>query len=75
MEGAVESGKIVSNIILNKYQTKSINHYKHDTSLIWRPFRYVDDVLYCLRLPNVMDVLVVLVTMYIVYRIYRRYIN
>lgn len=75
MEGAVESGKIVSNIILNKYRMKSINHHKHDNSLIWRPFRYVDDVLYCIGLPNVMDVLVVLVMMYIVYRIYRRYIN
>jgi len=59
MEGAVESGKITANIILDKYKIDKIKHYKHINSLSLRMIQNIDDIFYKLYLPNLLDILLI----------------
>jgi len=59
MEGAIESGKITANHILNKYNKQTIEHYKHTDSFFIRIIQNIDNLLYKLYLPNIFIVLVV----------------
>jgi len=52
MEGAVESGKIVSNLILEKHQLPKTYLYTHTSPLIFILFQWLDILLYSLGLPN-----------------------
>ena len=69
MEGAVESGKLVSNYVIDQYnldknkleRKDKINLHSHDSSPILKPFQFVDDILYKLFLPNILDFLLVII--------------
>lgn len=52
MEGAVESGKIVSNLILEKYDLEKTYLYVHIGAFIFRIFQWLDVILYAIGLPN-----------------------
>ena len=43
MEGAVESGKITANYILDKYNKPNIEHYKHDAPSYIKLIQYIDN--------------------------------
>ena len=69
MEGAVESGKLASNYVIDQYnldknkleRKDKVNLHSHDSSLILKPFQFVDDILYKLFLPNILDFLLVII--------------
>lgn len=56
MEGAVESGKIVS-----KYIDPSVNVFIHESPEILKLFKWGDDVLYALGLPNILNFIMILI--------------
>ena len=72
MEGAVESGKITANYILDKYNKPNIEHYKHDVPCYIKLFQYIDNILYKLYLPNIINLLIIIIIIlfYILYREY-----
>ena len=57
MEGAVESGILASNQIMNKYDLSSAPLYTHKR--IKTPLHSIDNFLYTLRLPHVFDVILI----------------
>jgi uncharacterized protein with NAD-binding domain and iron-sulfur cluster len=71
MEGAIESGKITSNLILDKYKKEKIIHYKHSDPLFFRLIQKLDNILYMMYLPNIGYLLIVLILLLIVYVIYK----
>lgn len=71
MEGAVESGKITANYILDKYNKPNIVHYKHHEPFYIKFCQYVDNILYKLYLPNIFNLLIII----IIYILYRYIIN
>ena len=68
MEGAIESGKIISNNILEKNNFRKIYLYKHDGLAIFKPFRILDSLTYKLNLPNIniITLLILIVIIYII---------
>lgn len=58
MEGAVESGKITANLILDKYKKEKINHYKHTDSQPIRVIQKLDNLLYKFNLPNIATMII-----------------
>ena len=68
MEGAIESGKITANYILDKYNKPNIEHYKHDAPFYIRLIQYIDNILYKLYLPNIINLLIILILFFILYR-------
>ena len=68
MEGAIESGKITANYILDKYNKPNIEHYKHDAPFYIKFIQYIDNILYKLYLPNIINLLIILILFYILYR-------
>ena len=54
MEGSVESGKITSNLILEKYKKERCYNYKHESNKIVKLISQFDDCFYKLKLPNLM---------------------
>ena len=68
MEGAIESGKITANYILDKYNKPNIVHYKHDEPFYIKFFQYIDNILYKLYLPNIINLLIILILFFILYR-------
>jgi len=71
MEGAVESGKITSNLILDKYDKEKIEHYQHIDPLVIRILQNVDNGLYKLNLPPLFNVIIFIVILLIIYAIYK----
>ena len=69
MEGAIESGKITANYILDKYNKQNIEHYKHDLPLYIKLIQYIDNILYKLYLPNIINLLIILILLFIFYHI------
>ena len=67
MEGAVESGKITANYILDKYNKPNIQHYKHDAPFYIKFIQYIDNILYILYLPNIINLLLILILFCILY--------
>lgn len=67
MESATESGKLASNLILNKYNLPMAYVYTHIKTPIQRVLSTIDDSLYFLHLPNIIDVflLIILVILFI----------
>lgn len=55
MEGAVESGKMVTNKILPKYSLAKTFQHKHQDPQIFNLFKSIDNLLYQLGLPNIVD--------------------
>ena len=68
MEGAIESGKITANHILDKYNKSNIEHYKHDDPCYIKLIQYIDNILYKLSLPNIINLLIILIFFLIIYR-------
>ncbi len=69
MESAVESGKIIANYITNG----DVVVYKHTDPSYFRVVKYLDDTLYDLCLPNVIDVILIMILVLIIYCIYKYY--
>lgn len=68
MEGAVESGKITSNLILDKYNEENIEYYQHLDPLVLRILQKLDNILYIFKLPPLFIVIIILL-IYILYKI------
>lgn len=66
MEGAIESGKDVSNLILSKYNKSNIYVYKH--LINFGIISTIDDVLYKLNLPHIIDTILISGISYIIYK-------
>ena len=73
MEGAVESGKEISNYISKKYNKGNVIKYEHNDSIYLQPFKFMDDILYKLRIPNIVDIILTLLSILIIYYIYINY--
>jgi uncharacterized protein with NAD-binding domain and iron-sulfur cluster len=71
MEGAVESGKIVSNIILDKYNKPNTYIYKHNLNSKYKLFNLLDDILYKFNLPNILDTLIFIILIIILIITYK----
>ena len=70
MESAVESGKLVSNIILKRYNKPLTFIYIHGSKWYLKPFQKIDNLLYKLYLPQLIDTLIILIVIYLIYKIY-----
>lgn len=71
MESAAESGNIVANLLLNKYNKKNIYHYKFQEPAILGPLKIIDNFFYHLRLPNVLDILLILLIIFIIFKLWK----
>jgi hypothetical protein len=58
MEGAIESGKLAANCVLKKYNKQSCYLFEHTSPHYIKPFQNIDDLLYMLKLPNLIDTLI-----------------
>ena len=72
MEGAVESGKNTSNIILKKYNKKLINVHKHRSYLIIEILKKIDDLIYFFKLPNITFIFMFILILFFIKFIYVR---
>jgi hypothetical protein len=61
MEGAIESGKITANNILSKYDLPLCYKFIHDNSFMSNFFRFFDDILYYIYLPNLLDLFLIII--------------
>ena len=69
MESTVESGKITSNMILEKYNKKKAYLYSHsEKNEIIKTIQKMDDFLYSVGLPNIVDVLFIIIIIYFLLR-------
>jgi len=75
MEGAVESGKIVADLISKKYNTRAINLFTHKDPEYFNILKSIDDVLYKLNLPNIIDLLIYLIIFYVIYILVNKTMN
>jgi uncharacterized protein with NAD-binding domain and iron-sulfur cluster len=71
MEGAIESGKITTNYILQKYKKQQIYHYKHSDSKFIKLFQYLDNFLYTLYLPNILFTILIVFIIFILHYTYK----
>jgi len=60
MESAVESGKLVSNLILKKYGLKEAPLVTHQSAELLKKIQNLDDILYTNNLPNIIDVVLII---------------
>ena len=65
MEGAIESGKITANYILDKYNKPNV---KHNEPLYIKLIQYIDNILYKFYLPNIINLLIILILIFILYK-------
>jgi uncharacterized protein with NAD-binding domain and iron-sulfur cluster len=70
MESAVESGKNASNYILSKYKIHKCIQYNHKFPILIDLIGKIDDVLYALNLPNIVDVSLFIILVFIIIFIY-----
>ena len=68
MEGAVESGKITTNLILDKYNKKKIKHYKHIDSPFIRIIQKIDNIFYNIHLPSIVNIIFITLFIVIIYK-------
>jgi hypothetical protein len=65
MEGAVESGIVAGNLVLEKYGKTTNKLYNHDkNNLIVNSLKNTDNILYKMGLPNVFDFLLVFIIIF-----------
>lgn len=69
MEAACESGKLVANHILEKNNMNKCKIYNNSKPLYFKIFECLDDYLYKLNLPSVIDLFIILVIIEIVKKI------
>ena len=60
MESSVESGKLVSNLVLEKHNKEKAHIHHHQSSIIFRIIHPFDDLLYKLKLPSIVDIILVI---------------
>ena len=70
MESAVESGKNASNYILSKYKINKCIQYNHKFPILIDLIGKIDDILYALNLPNIVDVSLFIILVFIIIFIY-----
>jgi hypothetical protein len=75
MESAIESGKICSNLILNKYNKEKTYIYTHQSNCLIKFLKLLDNILYDLRLPNIIDMIIILIIVYLLYLKTKKNIN
>ena len=66
MESAIESGKITANYILDKYHQPGVEYFKHHEPLYIKLIQYIDNILYKLYLPNIINLVVLLIIFLII---------
>lgn len=65
MEGSVESGKITSNMILDKYNKKRCFYYKHESNIIIKLLGKIDNFFYKFYLKNLLiEIILVIIFVY-----------
>ncbi len=70
MEGSIESGKIIANLILKKDKKPPVYLYNHDEKNIFiNILKYIDDILYKLKLPNLIDILLIIIIIIILIKL------
>lgn len=65
MEGAIESGIKTANLILNKNNKKLYQIYTHKSQKIFEPIKYLDDILYSINFPHIIDFIIIIIFIYI----------
>ena len=72
MEGASESAKKVSNIILTKFNLPNCYIYNHNKKNILIDFiTKIDDILYQLNLPHIFDLVVFICIIIFCFKLYK----
>jgi len=66
VEGASTVGFMTTNEILNKLNYSTLGFYKHYGPLLLTPFRLFDNIIYKIRLPNIIDVIIYLFQLFII---------
>ena len=69
MESATESGKITSNELLDKYNKDKAKIYTHKSLIFFIILQKIDDLLYYLYLPQLVDCIIILIILLILYKI------
>jgi len=75
MEGAIESGKITANYILDKYTKPRSEHYKHNDPFYIKVIQSIDNILYALYAPNISNVLIIILVLLLFIFLYVYIIN
>lgn len=76
MEGAIESGKITANYILDKYNKPNVTLFKHYNNPFYiKLIQYIDNILYKLNIPNIIILFTLVIIIILFYSIYRYTIN
>jgi uncharacterized protein with NAD-binding domain and iron-sulfur cluster len=71
MESAIESGILTSNIILKKYKKKSYPIFKHNSNIFLNIIQFIDDILYTVKLPQLIDSTILLIILIILFLLYK----
>jgi hypothetical protein len=67
MEGAVESGKITSNLILDKYKKDRCMYHKHGPVPIIKMLSKIDNLLYKLHFKNLLiEIILIIIILFII---------
>jgi len=66
VEGASTVGFMTTNEILNKLNYSTLGFYKHYGPLLLTPFRLFDNIIYKIRLPNIIDIIIYLFQLFII---------
>jgi uncharacterized protein with NAD-binding domain and iron-sulfur cluster len=72
MEGAAESGLMVTNLILEKYQKNKLNIVTHKSSVLIGLLKMLDDLLYFFNATNIIDLLIILLVIYTIYKLTKK---
>jgi len=72
MESAVESGNIVVNEIVKKYNLPSVFHYVHQSSLIIQLIGQLDNLLYKIDLPNILKSSLIILCSILIYKLVKK---
>ena len=71
MEGAAESGRAVSQGVLEKYGLTASGRFRHTDALPIKYMKGLDNVLYRAHLPNIVDLLIAILVVGILIRLFR----
>lgn len=72
MEGSVESGILAANIILSKNNKMKYPIYRHKSLPIFEPLKSIDDIMYQLNLPSIVDVVIIFTIIYLINMILKK---
>ena len=72
MEGAAESGLMVTNLILGKIKKKKLKIVTHKSSVLIGLLKILDDLLYFFNATNIIDLLIIILIIYIFYKLTKK---